>query len=110
MWRKACHTIRLASDGGSASPYLILSCTLATQIVEIPGPDLLRKGAKRIYTYPGYATVGYPNRDSSFYDTRYNMPECETVLRGTLRYDVRPRVRTIHSYVRMALISVCVCV
>lgn len=32
--------------------------------------------------------MGYPNRDSSFYGDRYGMPECETALRGTLRYEV----------------------
>lgn len=56
------------------------------KVVTIPGPELLRQGAKRIFTYPAFATFGYPNRDSSFYDTRYGMPECHTCLRGSLRY------------------------
>jgi len=56
------------------------------KVITIPGPELLRKGAKPVFIYPAFATIGYPNRDSSFYDVRYEMPECETVLRGSLRY------------------------
>jgi saccharopine dehydrogenase (NADP+, L-glutamate forming) len=37
--------------------------------------------------YLGYAFVGYGNRDSTPYDKRYNIPEAETIIRGTLRYD-----------------------
>ena len=63
-------------------------------------------------------TLGYPNRDSSFYGTRYNMPECETVLRGTLRYDVRCVCAIIHLFawclgercVCVCLVCMCVCV
>jgi saccharopine dehydrogenase (NADP+, L-glutamate forming) len=58
--------------------------------VEIPGPQLM-KSAKPIFTgYPGFAFVGYPNRDSTPYGARYNIPEAQTVIRGTLRYSCFP--------------------
>ncbi|KAJ3036825.1 saccharopine dehydrogenase (NADP+, L-glutamate-forming) [Rhizophlyctis rosea] len=60
------------------------------QIVEIPGPKLM-DSAKPIYIYPGYAFEGYPNRDSTPYDKRYKIPECKTILRGTLRYQGFPQ-------------------
>ncbi|KAI3649249.1 hypothetical protein MP228_005896, partial [Amoeboaphelidium protococcarum] len=40
--------------------------------------------------YPAFSLVGYPNRDSTPYNERYNIPECETVLRGTLRFSGFP--------------------
>ena len=54
----------------------------------VPGADLLRS-AKPIFVYPAFAFEGYPNRDSTPYDKRYNIPEAHTILRGTLRYQVR---------------------
>ena len=54
--------------------------------VEIAGPRLMRS-AKPIPTgYPGFNFVGYPNRDSTPYKERYNIPEAQTIIRGTLRY------------------------
>ncbi|KNC76895.1 saccharopine dehydrogenase [Sphaeroforma arctica JP610] len=73
------------------------------KIVDIAGPDLLRLGAKRIYTNPGYATYGYPNRDSSFYDTRYGMPECDTCLRGSLRFE--GNVEIVQAFADCGLLS-----
>eukprot|EP01134_Creolimax_fragrantissima_P006535 CFRG6535T1 len=73
------------------------------KIVDIAGPDLLRLGAKRIYTFPGYATYGYPNRDSSFYDTRYGMPECDTCLRGSLRFE--GNVEIVQAFADCGLLS-----
>jgi len=46
--------------------------------------------AKRYHIYPGFAFVAYPNRDSTPYKERYNIPEAETVIRGTLRYEGFP--------------------
>jgi saccharopine dehydrogenase (NADP+, L-glutamate forming) len=58
--------------------------------VTVPGPELMNS-AKRIETgYPGYSFVGYPNRDSTNYGELYHIPEAQTVLRGTLRYDGFP--------------------
>ena len=52
--------------------------------------------AKPIPIYPAFAFVGYPNRDSSPYKERYNIPEAHTILRGTLRYAGFPQfVKTL---------------
>ncbi|KAH8656629.1 Apo Saccharopine reductase [Tricladium varicosporioides] len=55
------------------------------KIVNVAGPDLMAT-AKPYHIYPGFALVAYPNRDSTPYKERYNIPEAETIIRGTLRY------------------------
>lgn len=55
------------------------------KLVNVAGPDLMAT-AKPYHIYPGYAFVAYPNRDSSVYKERYNIPEAHTIIRGTLRY------------------------
>ncbi|KAI5463633.1 saccharopine dehydrogenase [Mariannaea sp. PMI_226] len=55
------------------------------KIVNVEGPELMAT-AKPYHIYPGYAFVAYPNRDSTVYKERYNIPEAETIIRGTLRY------------------------
>ncbi|KAF8865840.1 putative Saccharopine dehydrogenase [Acephala macrosclerotiorum] len=65
------------------------------KIVEIEGKDLMGT-AKPYFIYPGYAFVAYPNRDSTPYKERYNIPEAQTIVRGTLRYQGFPGfVRTL---------------
>ncbi|ORX67545.1 Saccharopine dehydrogenase [Linderina pennispora] len=59
------------------------------KLVEINGKDLM-DSARPIYIYPAFAVVGYGNRDSSHYRQRYNIPEAETCVRGTLRYQGFP--------------------
>ena len=46
--------------------------------------------AKPYFIYPGFAFVAYPNRDSTPYKERYNIPEANTIIRGTLRYQGFP--------------------
>jgi saccharopine dehydrogenase (NADP+, L-glutamate forming) len=46
--------------------------------------------AKPYFIYPGFAFVAYPNRDSTPYREKYNIPEAQTVIRGTLRYQGFP--------------------
>ncbi|EGD80106.1 saccharopine dehydrogenase [Salpingoeca rosetta] len=58
--------------------------------VEIEAPYVLSKGVRNINIYPAFAFEGYPNRDSTPYEERYNIPECLTILRGTLRYKGTP--------------------
>lgn len=48
--------------------------------------------AKPFFIYPGFAFVGYPNRDSTPFRERYNIPEAQTVVRGTLRYQGFPEM------------------
>lgn len=37
-------------------------------------------------TWKGFSLEGLPNRDSTKYREPYNIPKCETLLRGTFRY------------------------
>ncbi|EGS17260.1 saccharopine dehydrogenase-like protein [Thermochaetoides thermophila DSM 1495] len=60
------------------------------RVVEVAPKDLM-KTAKPYFIYPGYAFVAYPNRDSTAYKERYNIPEAQTVIRGTLRYQGFPQ-------------------
>ena len=48
------------------------------------------KHAKPYYISPAYAFVAYPNRDSTPFREWYNIPEAQTVIRGTLRYQGFP--------------------
>ncbi|KAK4203350.1 putative saccharopine dehydrogenase [Triangularia verruculosa] len=59
-------------------------------VVEVEGKDLM-KTAKPYFIYPGFAFVAYPNRDSTIYKQRYSIPEAQTVVRGTLRYQGFPQ-------------------
>ncbi len=59
------------------------------KVVEIDGKELMGT-AKPYFIYPGYAFVAYPNRDSTGYRERYNIPEAQTIIRGTLRYQGFP--------------------
>lgn len=66
-----------------------------SKIVDIPGAELMRE-AKPYFIYPGYAFVAYPNRDSTPYRERYAIPEADTIIRGTLRYQGFPEfIRTL---------------
>ncbi|KAJ9155406.1 Saccharopine dehydrogenase-like protein [Pleurostoma richardsiae] len=60
------------------------------KVVEVAGEELMGT-AKPYFIYPGYAFVAYPNRDSTPYKERYNIPEAQTVVRGTLRYQGFPQ-------------------
>lgn len=65
------------------------------QTVNISGKELMG-AAKPYHIYPGYAFVAYPNRDSTPYKERYNIPEAQTIIRGTLRYQGFPEfIRTL---------------
>lgn len=65
------------------------------QTLDVAGKDLMGH-AKPYYIYPGFAFVAYPNRDSTPYKERYNIPEAQTIVRGTLRYQGFPEfVRTL---------------
>jgi saccharopine dehydrogenase (NADP+, L-glutamate forming) len=46
--------------------------------------------AKPYFIYHGFAFVAYPNRDSTQFREGYNIPEAQTVIRGTLRYQGFP--------------------
>jgi saccharopine dehydrogenase (NADP+, L-glutamate forming) len=48
--------------------------------------------AKPYFIYPGFAFVGYPNRDSTPFRERYEIPEAQTLIRGTLRFQGFPEM------------------
>ncbi|KAF2842999.1 putative Saccharopine dehydrogenase [Patellaria atrata CBS 101060] len=60
------------------------------KIVNIESKDLMAH-AKPYFIYPGYAFVAYPNRDSTPYRERYSIPEAQTIVRGTLRFQGFPQ-------------------
>ncbi|KAI1076266.1 Saccharopine dehydrogenase [Whalleya microplaca] len=60
------------------------------KIVDVSSSELMGT-AKPYFIYPGYAFVAYPNRDSTPYKERYNIPEAQTIIRGTLRYQGFPQ-------------------
>ncbi|KAF2747739.1 saccharopine dehydrogenase-like protein, partial [Sporormia fimetaria CBS 119925] len=72
------------------------------KIVEVEGPELMAE-AKPYFIYPGYSFVAYPNRDSTPYKERYNIPEAQTIIRGTLRYQGFPEY--IKALVDMGFLS-----
>lgn len=59
------------------------------EIENIASADLMAS-AKPYFIYPGFAFVCYPNRDSTLFKELYHIPEAETVIRGTLRYQGFP--------------------
>lgn len=46
--------------------------------------------AQPYFISPAFAFVAYPNRDSVPFKEYYDIPEAETVVRGTLRYQGFP--------------------
>lgn len=59
--------------------------------------------AKPYYIYPGFAFVAYPNRDSTPFRERYDIPEAQNLVRGTLRYQGFPEM--IKTLVDMGFLS-----
>ncbi|KAF8151352.1 saccharopine dehydrogenase [Crassisporium funariophilum] len=57
--------------------------------LDISGQELMGY-AKSYFISPAFAFVAYPNRDSVPFKEYYNIPEAETVVRGTLRYQGFP--------------------
>jgi spermidine synthase len=57
--------------------------------LDITGSELMGV-AKSYFISPAYAFVAYPNRNSIPFREWYNIPEAETVVRGTLRYQGFP--------------------
>ena len=63
---------------------------------EVQGKDLMSTAAPYSSGYTGFAFVAYPNRDSTPFKEKYNIPEAKTIIRGTLRYAGFPElVKTI---------------
>ncbi len=62
----------------TAKPYHIYPGKFARRIF----PSSLWYPGTRSDLNPGFAFVAYPNRDSTPYKERYNIPEAETIIRG----------------------------
>ena len=61
------------------------------RVIEIPRGGAVMKEAKLMpdITETTLPLEGYPNRDSLQFRDLYGIPEAHTVIRGTLRYQVR---------------------
>lgn len=57
--------------------------------LDITGSELMQH-AKPYFISPAYAFVAYPNRNSVPFREFYDIPEAETIVRGTLRYQGFP--------------------
>ena len=57
--------------------------------VDIAAKDLMAT-AKPYFVMDGYDFVAYPNRNSVPFRDFYKIPEADTVVRGSLRYDGNP--------------------
>ena len=58
--------------------------------VDVTGKELMGH-AESYYISPAFAFVAYPNRNSVPFREWYNIPEAETVVRGTRRYQGFPQ-------------------
>ena len=68
----------------------------------VSGTDLM-ESARPYYIMPSFAFVAYPNRDSTPFRELYGIPEAETLIRGTLRYQGFPEL--VLALVRMGFLS-----
>lgn len=57
--------------------------------VEISNRELMAR-AQPYFVMDGYSFVAYPNRNSIRFREFYNIPEADTVIRGSLRYEGNP--------------------
>ena len=80
------------SDTSSPRPRVVSSSPTSTRLRTMPIARISPSQAlsswrtpNRAISPPAFAFVAYPNRDSTPFRDFYNIPEAETVLRGTLR-------------------------
>lgn len=77
---------------------------LNNKIVEIEGGGGVLDDLYQIDFMPGFNLVGYANRDSTKYVSIYGVEnECQTLLRGTLRYNVKTSFKLINFKFRVLL-------
>jgi saccharopine dehydrogenase-like NADP-dependent oxidoreductase len=70
--------------------------------IAVEGRELMAQ-AKPYFVKPGYAFVGYPNRNSAPFREFYNIPEAQTCVRGTLRYAGFPEF--VRAFVQLGLLD-----
>lgn len=56
------------------------------KVVTVQGKDLMSEAKPYPVSNPAYNFICYPNRDSTPFREFYNIPEAQTIQRGTLRY------------------------
>ncbi|KAI9065542.1 saccharopine dehydrogenase [Trametes sanguinea] len=71
--------------------------------VDVPGKDLMTS-ARPYYISPAFALVAFPNRNSVPFREFYGIPEAETVMRGSLRYQGFPEF--VRALVTLGLLDV----
>ncbi|KAK7454731.1 hypothetical protein CaCOL14_005800 [Colletotrichum acutatum] len=59
------------------------------RVVDVSCEDLMKQ-AKPYHVMDGYSFLAYPNRNSVLFREFYRIPEAETVVRGSLRYEGNP--------------------
>jgi spermidine synthase / saccharopine dehydrogenase (NADP+, L-glutamate-forming) len=59
------------------------------QVVDVSGEELMDH-TQPYFISPAFAFVAFPNRNSVPFKEFYNIPEAETVVRGSLRYQGFP--------------------
>lgn len=70
--------------------------------VEIPRTHLMVQ-AEPYFVMDGYDFVAYPNRNSVPFREFYRIPEAETVVRGSLRYEGNPSF--VHALIDMGWVD-----
>ena len=71
--------------------------------VDVPGKDLM-SSARPYFISPAFALVAFPNRNSVPFRVFYGIPEAETVMRGSLRYQGFPEF--VRALVTLGLLDV----
>lgn len=75
--------------GALLSQYNSAHFLSANERIEISNKDLMGI-AEPYHDLKGHKFVGYPNRDSLPFQKFYDIPEADTVIRGSLRYEGNP--------------------
>jgi len=75
--------------GGKSSILVFVSIWSLFQTVEVAAGGALLEEIKPSDMFPGYRLECYPNRDSTMYGGLYNITTANTLIRGTLRFEVR---------------------
>ena len=78
--------VTLSNLGPGPGPGPVFS--LFSQVVEIPQGGAILDTAETVNFYPDLPMETFPNRDSVKYRDVYGIPEVQTIIRGTLRYQV----------------------
>jgi spermidine synthase / saccharopine dehydrogenase (NADP+, L-glutamate-forming) len=64
------------------------------QVVDVPGGELMEH-TQPYFISPAFAFAAFPDRNSVPFKEFYNIPEAETVVRGTLRYQCFPEFANV---------------